>query len=75
MPCAGDTTWYRERLRADPVASLGSARPSQRAQRGGLSSEGLRYVLLPWVTMLLHGGPIGQSVGGRHRALALRFGA
>ena len=35
--------------RADPVASLGNARPSQRALRGGLSLRaGLRYVLIPW---------------------------
>jgi hypothetical protein len=38
---------------ADPVASLGSARPSQRAVRGGPpDAGGLRYVLIPWVTML-----------------------
>ena len=33
---SGNTTWYRERLTADPVASSGNAEPSQRALRGGL---------------------------------------
>ena len=47
MACgAGDTTWNRERLpglddqpAADPVASLGGARPSQRAERSGLRQQ------------------------------------
>ena len=46
----GNTTWYRERRAvwlADPVASLSSVRPSQRAERGGLHCS-LRYVLIPW---------------------------
>jgi hypothetical protein len=35
---------------ADPVASLGSVEPSQRAERGGslFGNGGLRYVLIPW---------------------------
>ncbi|KAJ6141353.1 hypothetical protein N7470_010077 [Penicillium chermesinum] len=61
----GDTAWYRERLRADPVASLGSARPSQRAQRGGPPrAGGLRYVLIPGDNPAPAIGPIGRSAGG-----------
>lgn len=44
---------------ADSVASLSSARPSQRAERSGFAerSASLRYVLIPWETMLGDQGP------------------
>jgi hypothetical protein len=55
---------------ANPVASLGSARPSQRAQRGGLATgAGLRYVLIPWETMLPRRGPIGRGVAGAREVI------
>jgi hypothetical protein len=38
---------------ANPVASSGSAGPSQRTLSGGSYKYGLRYVLIPWETMPL----------------------
>ena len=73
---AGNTTWNRGtpiptppgRGRADPVASPGSAGPSQRARRGGPPTGGLRYVLIPWETRPPRRGPTAEARGGRRPA-------
>ena len=74
----GNITFYRGRLlqpaAANSVASLGSARPSKRAQRDGPASGGLKVCAKPLGNQARETRPDSRSSRGPLRAAAVGVG-